>query len=159
MYNTKETQQCQFKKPISVQHRSSESSNRMTYNTITSVMASLSTRIFISWFYHPAFRLAEGPKLLPALLPGFFQSCFSPPVQGTTVENICFELRYLNDTRGLAKDHALLLLCDLSHSNPDAVDVAIVSLKVHEPRRDNGFMFTESACCTETNSFAWNDME
>ncbi|XP_075893635.1 protein jagged-2b isoform X2 [Nelusetta ayraudi] len=46
-----------------------------------------------------------------------------PP--GTTVENICFELRYLNDTRGLAKDHALLLLCDLSHSNPDAVDVAI----------------------------------
>ncbi|KAM7367654.1 hypothetical protein PAMP_013939 [Pampus punctatissimus] len=46
-----------------------------------------------------------------------------PP--GTTVENICFELRYLPDTRGLAKDHALLLLCDLSHSNQDAVEVAI----------------------------------
>ncbi|XP_061602433.1 protein jagged-2b isoform X2 [Cololabis saira] len=46
-----------------------------------------------------------------------------PP--GTTVENICFELRYLPDTRSLAKDHALLLLCDLSFSNPDAVEVAI----------------------------------
>uniref|UniRef100_A0AAQ5XKJ2 Delta-like protein n=1 Tax=Amphiprion ocellaris TaxID=80972 RepID=A0AAQ5XKJ2_AMPOC len=46
-----------------------------------------------------------------------------PP--GTTVENICFELRYLPDTRSLAKDHALLLLCDLSHSNQDAVEVAI----------------------------------
>ncbi|KAM4712992.1 protein jagged-2b isoform 2-T2 [Anableps anableps] len=46
-----------------------------------------------------------------------------PP--GITVENICFELRYLLDIRSLAKDHALLLLCDLSHSNPDAVEVAI----------------------------------
>ncbi|XP_042371842.1 protein jagged-2-like, partial [Plectropomus leopardus] len=44
---------------------------------------------------------------------------------GTTVENICYELRYLPDTRSLAKDHALLLLCDLSQSNPDAVEVAI----------------------------------
>uniref|UniRef100_A0A7N8X5A3 Delta-like protein n=1 Tax=Mastacembelus armatus TaxID=205130 RepID=A0A7N8X5A3_9TELE len=48
-----------------------------------------------------------------------------PP--GTTVENICFELRYLPDTRNLAKDHGLLLLCDLSRSNQDAVEVAIVS--------------------------------
>lgn len=48
-------------------------------------------------------------------------------IQGTTVENICFELRYLPDTRSLAKDHALLLLCDLSRSNQDAIDVAIVS--------------------------------
>ncbi|KAM9703574.1 protein jagged-2b isoform 1-T1 [Menidia menidia] len=46
-----------------------------------------------------------------------------PP--GTTVEDICFELRYLPDTRGLAKDHALLLLCELSHSNQDAVEVAL----------------------------------
>uniref|UniRef100_A0A3Q2PMY3 Delta-like protein n=1 Tax=Fundulus heteroclitus TaxID=8078 RepID=A0A3Q2PMY3_FUNHE len=46
-----------------------------------------------------------------------------PP--GITVENICFELRYLPDTRRLAKDHDLLLLCDLSQSNPDAVEVAI----------------------------------
>ena len=48
-------------------------------------------------------------------------------MQGTTVESICYELRYLPDTRSLAKDHALLLLCDLSHSNQDAVEVAIVS--------------------------------
>lgn len=46
-----------------------------------------------------------------------------PP--GTTVENICYELRYLPDTRSLAKDHALLLLCDRSRSNQDAVEVAI----------------------------------
>lgn len=43
------------------------------------------------------------------------------------MENICFELRYLPDTRRLATDHSLLLLCDLSHSHADAVDVAIVS--------------------------------
>lgn len=43
------------------------------------------------------------------------------------MENICFELRYLPDTRRLARDHALLLLCDLSQSSPDAVEVAIVS--------------------------------
>uniref|UniRef100_A0A672J0C2 Delta-like protein n=1 Tax=Salarias fasciatus TaxID=181472 RepID=A0A672J0C2_SALFA len=49
---------------------------------------------------------------------------------GTTVENICFELRYLQDTRSLAKDHELLLLCDLSHTNPDAVEVAIVNYLV-----------------------------
>ncbi|XP_076023612.1 protein jagged-2b isoform X2 [Genypterus blacodes] len=44
---------------------------------------------------------------------------------GTTVENICYELRYLPDTRSLAEDRTLLLLCDLSHSNQDAVEVAI----------------------------------
>ncbi|XP_035238088.1 protein jagged-2-like isoform X1 [Anguilla anguilla] len=44
---------------------------------------------------------------------------------GTTVENICTELRYLPATRTLAKDRSLLLLCDLSYSNPDAVEVAI----------------------------------
>uniref|UniRef100_A0A8C5B177 Delta-like protein n=1 Tax=Gadus morhua TaxID=8049 RepID=A0A8C5B177_GADMO len=44
---------------------------------------------------------------------------------GTTVENICSELRYLPDTRSLAQDHALVLLCDLSHSTSDAVEVAI----------------------------------
>ncbi|KAI1897769.1 hypothetical protein AGOR_G00086680 [Albula goreensis] len=45
--------------------------------------------------------------------------------QGTTVENICAELRYLPATRTLARDRTLLLLCDLSHSNRDAVEVAI----------------------------------
>lgn len=61
-------------------------------------------------------------------------------LQGTTVENICYELRYLPDTRSLAKDHALLLLCDLSHSNPDAVEVAIVS-----ERSKLGFSFNKTA--------------
>ncbi|XP_028996952.1 protein jagged-2b isoform X2 [Betta splendens] len=46
-----------------------------------------------------------------------------PP--GTTVENICYELRHLPVTRSFAKDHELLLLCDSSHSNPDAIEVAI----------------------------------
>ncbi|CAB1343044.1 unnamed protein product, partial [Coregonus sp. 'balchen'] len=46
-------------------------------------------------------------------------------LQGTTVENICSELRYLPATRSLAKDHALLVLCDLSYTNQDAVEVAI----------------------------------
>nr|XP_020459662.1 protein jagged-2-like isoform X2 [Monopterus albus] len=46
-----------------------------------------------------------------------------PP--GTTVENICYELRCLPDTRSLAKDHALLLLCENSHSNQDAIEVAM----------------------------------
>jgi len=43
------------------------------------------------------------------------------------VENICSELRYLPDTRSLAQDHSLVLLCDLSHTSADAVEVAIVS--------------------------------
>ncbi|KAG7461310.1 hypothetical protein MATL_G00208710 [Megalops atlanticus] len=46
-----------------------------------------------------------------------------PP--GIMVENICMELRYLPATRTLAQDRALLLLCDLSYSHPDAVEVAI----------------------------------
>lgn len=50
-------------------------------------------------------------------------------LQGTTVENVCFELTYLPGIRGLAQDHALLLLCDRSHSNQDSVEVAIVSEK------------------------------
>ncbi|KTG32146.1 hypothetical protein cypCar_00022222 [Cyprinus carpio] len=49
------------------------------------------------------------------------------PVQelGTTVENVCSELRYMPATRGLAKDCTLLILCDLSYKNQDAVEVAI----------------------------------
>uniref|UniRef100_A0A8C8GXQ4 Delta-like protein n=1 Tax=Oncorhynchus tshawytscha TaxID=74940 RepID=A0A8C8GXQ4_ONCTS len=47
--------------------------------------------------------------------------------QGTTVENICSELRYLPIAQTLAKDCTLLILCDLSYSNSDAVEVAMVS--------------------------------
>uniref|UniRef100_A0A3Q2UBM1 Delta-like protein n=1 Tax=Fundulus heteroclitus TaxID=8078 RepID=A0A3Q2UBM1_FUNHE len=45
--------------------------------------------------------------------------------QGTTVENICSELRYLPVTQTLAEDRALTILCDLSHSTQDAVEVAM----------------------------------
>ncbi|KAG8013459.1 Protein jagged-2, partial [Nibea albiflora] len=45
--------------------------------------------------------------------------------QGTTVENICSELRYLPVTQTLAEERALLILCDLSYSNSDAVEVAM----------------------------------
>uniref|UniRef100_A0A669AZG1 Protein jagged-2 n=1 Tax=Oreochromis niloticus TaxID=8128 RepID=A0A669AZG1_ORENI len=45
--------------------------------------------------------------------------------QGTTVENICSELRYLPVTRTLAEERALLILCDQSYSTSDAVEVAL----------------------------------
>ncbi|KAM9842356.1 protein jagged-2-like [Aulostomus maculatus] len=45
--------------------------------------------------------------------------------QGTTVENICSELRYLPVTQTLAAERALLILCDLSYANNDAVEVAM----------------------------------
>lgn len=47
-------------------------------------------------------------------------------LQGTTVENICSELRYLPVTQALAEERPLLILCDLSYSNNDAVEVAMV---------------------------------
>lgn len=66
------------------------------------------------------------------------------------MENICYELRYLPDARGLARDHALLLLCDLSHSNPDAVDVAIVSPDYlrHNEIIVRSDMFQTAQCCS-----------
>ncbi|XP_039598298.1 protein jagged-2b isoform X2 [Polypterus senegalus] len=45
--------------------------------------------------------------------------------QGTTVEGICTELRYLPETRMLATEKSLLMLCNLSHSNENAIEVAI----------------------------------
>ncbi|XP_038823433.1 protein jagged-2-like isoform X1 [Salvelinus namaycush] len=45
--------------------------------------------------------------------------------QGTIVENICLELRYLPITQTLAKERTLLILCDLSYSNSDAVEVVM----------------------------------
>ncbi|CAG03764.1 unnamed protein product, partial [Tetraodon nigroviridis] len=45
--------------------------------------------------------------------------------KGTTVENICSELRYLPVTQTLADDRPLLILCDLSYANSDAVEVAM----------------------------------
>uniref|UniRef100_A0A4W5PDP5 Delta-like protein n=1 Tax=Hucho hucho TaxID=62062 RepID=A0A4W5PDP5_9TELE len=56
--------------------------------------------------------------------------------QGTIVENICLELRYLPITQTLAKERTLLILCDLSYSNSDAVEVAMVILTQHDRERD-----------------------
>lgn len=64
--------------------------------------------------------------------------CFK---QGTTVENICTELKYLPGTRMLAKERSLLVLCDLSYSNENAIEVAIVStpvLDVHHQKTGGG---------------------
>uniref|UniRef100_A0A671NBW8 Delta-like protein n=1 Tax=Sinocyclocheilus anshuiensis TaxID=1608454 RepID=A0A671NBW8_9TELE len=52
---------------------------------------------------------------------------------GTTVENVCSELRYMPATRSLAKDRTLLVLCDLSYKNQDAVEVAISFQQDEQP--------------------------
>uniref|UniRef100_W5MWB8 Delta-like protein n=1 Tax=Lepisosteus oculatus TaxID=7918 RepID=W5MWB8_LEPOC len=51
---------------------------------------------------------------------------------GTTVENICKELRYLPAARTVAKERTLQVLCDISYSQEDAVEVAI-SFERDEP--------------------------
>ncbi|XP_068608268.1 protein jagged-2-like [Brachionichthys hirsutus] len=56
--------------------------------------------------------------------------------QGTTVENICSELRYLLVTQTLAEDRALLILCDLSYANNDAVEVAMSFEQVGQRSKD-----------------------
>ncbi|CAL8283426.1 unnamed protein product [Lota lota] len=45
--------------------------------------------------------------------------------EGTTVEKICSELRYLPVTQTLARERTLRILCDRSYSNTDAVEVAM----------------------------------
>ncbi|KAI2651913.1 Protein jagged-2 [Labeo rohita] len=50
-----------------------------------------------------------------------------------SLENVCSELRYMPATRSLAKDHALLVLCDLSYKNQDAVEVAISFQQDEQP--------------------------
>lgn len=42
------------------------------------------------------------------------------------MENICSELRYLPVTQTLANERELLILCDLSFTSSDAVEVAMV---------------------------------
>lgn len=43
------------------------------------------------------------------------------------MESVCSELRYLPVTRTLADERPLLILCDLSYANSDAVEVAMVT--------------------------------
>lgn len=59
--------------------------------------------------------------------------------QGTTVENICSEIRYLPATRSVSGDKMLLLLCDLSYSIENAVEVAI-SFISHQDETDNSLI-------------------
>uniref|UniRef100_A0A8C6SIA1 Delta-like protein n=1 Tax=Neogobius melanostomus TaxID=47308 RepID=A0A8C6SIA1_9GOBI len=47
--------------------------------------------------------------------------------QGTTVEAICSELRFLPVTQSLAENRTLLILCEPSTSNSGAVEVAMVT--------------------------------
>ncbi|KAG8449317.1 hypothetical protein GDO86_016099, partial [Hymenochirus boettgeri] len=45
--------------------------------------------------------------------------------QGTTVENICSEIRYLPSIRTVSKERQLIVLCDESYSTEKAIEVAI----------------------------------
>uniref|UniRef100_A0A8C5QMY3 Delta-like protein n=1 Tax=Leptobrachium leishanense TaxID=445787 RepID=A0A8C5QMY3_9ANUR len=45
--------------------------------------------------------------------------------QGTTVENICSEIRYLPSIRTVSRERPLIVLCDASYSTEKAVEVAI----------------------------------
>ncbi|KAE8586909.1 hypothetical protein XENTR_v10021796 [Xenopus tropicalis] len=47
--------------------------------------------------------------------------------QGTTVENVCSEIRYLPSLRTVSKERQLVVLCDVSSSMEKAIEVAIVS--------------------------------
>ncbi|XP_059675546.1 protein jagged-2 [Gavia stellata] len=59
--------------------------------------------------------------------------------QGTTTENICSEIRYLPATRTVSRDRTLIILCDLSYSTENAVEVAI-SFVPHRDEQDNSLI-------------------
>ncbi|XP_048341641.1 protein jagged-2 isoform X2 [Sphaerodactylus townsendi] len=59
--------------------------------------------------------------------------------QGTTVENICSEIRYLPVTRSVSSDRMLVVLCDPSYSIENAVEVAI-SFISHQDDTDNSLI-------------------
>ncbi|XP_039217424.1 protein jagged-2 isoform X1 [Crotalus tigris] len=59
--------------------------------------------------------------------------------QGTTVENVCSEIRYLPATRSVSSERILLVLCDLSYSIENAVEVA-VSFISHQDETDNSLI-------------------
>ncbi|NXX00411.1 JAG2 protein, partial [Larus smithsonianus] len=59
--------------------------------------------------------------------------------QGTTTENICSEIRYLPATRTVSRDRTLIILCDLSFSTENAVEVAI-SFVPHRDEQDNSLI-------------------
>uniref|UniRef100_A0A8C9FHM5 Jagged canonical Notch ligand 2 n=1 Tax=Pavo cristatus TaxID=9049 RepID=A0A8C9FHM5_PAVCR len=59
--------------------------------------------------------------------------------QGTTTENICSEIRYLPASRSVSRDRTLIILCDLSYSTENAVEVAI-SFVPHRDEQDNSLI-------------------
>ncbi|XP_026554381.1 protein jagged-2 isoform X1 [Pseudonaja textilis] len=59
--------------------------------------------------------------------------------QGTTVENVCSEIRYLPATRSVSRERILLVLCDLSYSIENAMEVA-VSFILHQDETDNSLI-------------------
>ncbi|XP_043930303.1 protein jagged-2 [Protopterus annectens] len=59
--------------------------------------------------------------------------------QGTTVEKICSEIRYLPTTRSVAKEKTLLVFCDLSDSTENAVQVA-VTYAPHDDEQDHSII-------------------
>uniref|UniRef100_A0A3B3VLV2 Protein jagged-2-like n=1 Tax=Poecilia latipinna TaxID=48699 RepID=A0A3B3VLV2_9TELE len=69
--------------------------------------------------------------------------------QGTAVENICSELRYLPVTQMLAVDRTLIILCDLSYYTRNAVEVAMV-ITTHD--NDCGYIQNAAAAITSALS-------
>ncbi|XP_053553240.1 protein jagged-2 isoform X1 [Bombina bombina] len=59
--------------------------------------------------------------------------------QGTTVENICSEIRYLPSIKTLAREKPLIVLCDLSYSLQNAIEVAIAFISETD-NQDNTLM-------------------
>ncbi|XP_068110357.1 protein jagged-2 isoform X2 [Hyperolius riggenbachi] len=77
----------------------------------------------------------------------FFSSEKIP--QGTTVENICSEIRYLPSIRTLSKDQQLIVLCDVSYSTEKAVEVAVAFVSPTESQ-DNSLI--QNAATTIVNA-------
>ncbi|KAH0620314.1 hypothetical protein JD844_020560 [Phrynosoma platyrhinos] len=59
--------------------------------------------------------------------------------QGTTIDNICSEIRYLPATRSVSSEKMLLVLCDQAYSIENAVEVA-VSFISHQDETDNSLI-------------------
>ncbi|XP_032404173.1 protein jagged-2-like isoform X2 [Xiphophorus hellerii] len=73
--------------------------------------------------------------------------------QGTAVENICSELRYLPVTRMLAVDRELIILCDLSYYTRNAVEVAM-SFEMDGQLKDSDCGYIQNAAAAITSALS-----
>ncbi|PWA29810.1 hypothetical protein CCH79_00007720, partial [Gambusia affinis] len=73
--------------------------------------------------------------------------------QGTAVENICSELRYLPVTRMLAVDRTLIILCDLSFYTRNAVEVAM-SFEMDGQLKDSDCGYVQNAAAAITSALS-----